>query len=70
MRDFIVTLLVAFVLFRVLKSFNTPPRTNNRNQNQNNANDAGNITILNIDKSESKNANSDGEYVPYEEIKD
>lgn len=73
MKDFIVTFIVAFVLFKVLRSFIFRNVNDAYRQNKNNTNDSpqrpqGDIIIEDINKSKNKN-NNDGDYVDYEEIK-
>lgn len=75
MKDFIIALIVAFVLFKVFRSFIYRNVTdaftqnmNDLNRNQNSNRNEGDITVENPKSSPKKN-NDDGEYVDYEEIK-
>lgn len=68
MRDFIVTFLVAFVLFKILRSFNFSGNKQSTKSSPDNRGD-GKITINNKTVSQNKPDEKQGEYVPYEEIK-
>lgn len=74
MKDLILTLIVAFVFFKVVRSFvvrnaNETFKQNQSNQNHSNSRPEGDIIIEDIKKSPNKNNTNDGEYVDYEEIK-
>ncbi len=73
MKDFIVTFIVVFVLFKVVRSFIFRNVNEAYRQNTNSSNDSpqrpqGDIIIEDVNKSKNKN-NNDGDYVDYEEIK-
>jgi len=75
MRDFIIALLVGFVLFRVIRTFvfrnvNEAFRQQNQRRQQQpfNHRSEGDVTIENSSTGKSKSDNK-GEYVEYEEIK-
>lgn len=72
MRDFIIALLVGFVLFRALRSFifrnvNDAFQQNRRSQFNNRR--EGDVTIENKNNQGHSSGNDKGEYVDYEEIK-
>lgn len=74
MKDFILTLIVAFVFFKVVRSFvfrnvNDAFQQNQNRQNNENTRPQGDIIIEDVNKSPNKNNNNDGDYVDYEEIK-
>lgn len=74
MRDFILTLIVAFVLFKVFRSFiyrnvsdAFTQNMNDYNRNQNPPRAEGDIIIENQNPSKNKKKD-DGDYVDYEEV--
>ena len=74
MKDLILTLIVAFVFFKIVRSFasrniNDSNQQNRNNQNQANTRPQGDIIIEDVNKSSNKNNNNDGDYVDYEELK-
>lgn len=74
MKDLILTLIVAFVFFKVVRSFvfrnvNEAFQQNQNNQNNSNTRQQGDIIIEDINKASNKNKTNDGDYVDYEEIK-
>ena len=75
MRDFIIALLVGFVLFRVIRTFvyrNVSDAFKQQNQRRQqppfNQRTEGDVTIENTSAGQSK-FDKKGEYVDYEEIK-
>ncbi|MBK9478429.1 MAG: DUF4834 family protein [Bacteroidetes bacterium] len=74
MQDFLLTLVVIFVLFRIFRN-STKPSSSNFNFTQNNFNNhskkpQGEVTVESIPENKSRNKPSNnGDYVDYEEVK-
>ncbi len=74
MQEFILTLVIVFVLFRIFSSNSSSSRSsfnftqNNYNQKQDKSEEAGKVSINKPDSNLSKNKDI-GEYVDYEEVK-
>ncbi len=74
MQDFLLTLVVIFVLFRIFGN-STKPSSSNFNFTQNNFNNhgkkpQGEVTVESIPENKSRNKSSNnGDYVDYEEVK-
>lgn len=74
MQEFILTLVIVFVLFRIFISNSSSSRgsfnfiQNNYNQKQDKREEVGKVSINKPDSNPSKNKDI-GEYVDYEEVK-
>ena len=74
MQEFILTLVIVFVLFRIFSSNSSSSRgsfnftQNNYNQKQDKREEVGKVSINKPDSNLSKNKDI-GEYVDYEEVK-
>ncbi|MBK8846673.1 MAG: hypothetical protein IPO27_09110 [Bacteroidetes bacterium] len=67
MKDFIVSILVAFVLFKLVKGFFADKQDTQRQSNNNRP--EGFVDIKQTNTANKANENNDGEYISYEEIK-
>lgn len=67
MKDFIVSLLVAFVLFRLVRGFFAEKQNTQRTSN--NYRHEGQVDVNSATSTNKSNDHNKGEYIPYEEIK-